>query len=356
MEIQFLDNTHLLWREMLDLMRHDFYHLPQYFALEAQRIGAAAEAVLIRESDRVFFLPYLLRSCRSLFGENAAVPETFDAVSPNGYAGILLSSAADTDFLHRAMHQLMQAFHDRNICSVFVRLHPVLNDRFAELYPSEACQVHSETIAIDLTLEPAELWSQTRPEHRTKINRCKRSGFVAKQVSFHDRGGDFIEIYTQTMDRVEAKQFFYFSPDYFQQLAQALGEQLSLCIVELNGEAVSAGLFTECDGIVQYHLGGTKTAFLKQSPSVLMFDGMRDWAKARGNQVLHLGGGVGGAKDSLHHFKAGFSKRRHSLTLLRLIPRPALYDNLVELKAKSLNCPSAQLHQSSFFPAYRYAA
>ncbi|MBE9014451.1 GNAT family N-acetyltransferase, partial [Pseudanabaenaceae cyanobacterium LEGE 13415] len=239
------------------------------------------------------------------------------------------------------------------IVSAFFRLHPLIYERFAELYPSEACKIHSETVSIDLTLSDEALWSQTRPEHRTKINRCRRSGFHARQVTFEQNGEDFIEIYTETMNRVSASASFYFTRDYFLQLAEVLGESLHVCVVEFDQTIVCAGLFTECAGIVQYHLGGTRTAFLKQSPSVLMFDAMRSWAKVRGNHTLHLGGGVGGAADSLHHFKAGFSKRRHSLPLLRSIPHPELYQQLVELRAKSLDCSIDKLLQSGFFPAYR---
>lgn len=102
-------------------------------------------------------------------------------------------------------------------------------------------------------------------------------------------------------------------------MAEILAESLHLGIVEFNGEITCACLFAECCGIVQYHLGGTRTNFLKQAPSKLMFDYVRFWAKERGNTVLHLGGGVGNAQDSLYHFKAGFSQVRNRFLTMRLI-------------------------------------
>jgi lipid II:glycine glycyltransferase (peptidoglycan interpeptide bridge formation enzyme) len=104
---------------------------------------------------------------------------------------------------------------------------------------------------------------------------------------------------------------------------------------------------------VQYHLGGTKNEFLKQAPSKLMFDYVRFWAKERGNKFLHLGGGVGSAKDSLYNFKAGFSKQRHLFLTLRLITDQQKYDSLVELRAKTLKTAAKNLVDSNFFPAYR---
>jgi lipid II:glycine glycyltransferase (peptidoglycan interpeptide bridge formation enzyme) len=155
------------------------------------------------------------------------------------------------------------------------------------------------------------------------------------------------------MERVGASSSYYFNRNYFLQLAEVLQEKLHLCIVESDQQVACAGLFTECCGIVQYHLGGTRHQFLKQSPSTLMFDHVRYWAKARGNQVFHLGGGVGGAKDSLHHFKAGFSQQRYQFSLLSLLLDEEKYQYLVALKAKQSETQPEQLLKSSFFPAYR---
>jgi lipid II:glycine glycyltransferase (peptidoglycan interpeptide bridge formation enzyme) len=123
--------------------------------------------------------------------------------------------------------------------------------------------------------------------------------------------------------------------------------------VELDHQIACAGIFTECCGILQYHLSGTKTEFLKQAPNKLMLDYVRFWAKERNNQVFHLGGGLGGAKDSLYHFKAGFSKERYPFLTMRLIMEQNKYFDLVKLRAQDLKIDPEVLLQSKFFPAYR---
>ncbi len=238
------------------------------------------------------------------------------------------------------------------MCSAFLRLHPILNQNFNEVLVSQFCQVSGETISIDLSLSTTEMWQQTRREHRTCINRCKRDGFTTKMVNLQDYIDVFIDIYTQTMERVEAKKLFYFDYKYFASLAN-MNENIHLCILELNNKVACAGIFTECCEIVQYHLGGTKNEFLKQAPSKLMFDYVRIWAKERGNKFLHLGGGVGAAKDNLYKFKAGFSQQRHSFLTLRLITDEEKYISLVKLRAKSLKTEPETLLESNFFPAYR---
>ncbi len=354
MDIQVIDLANPLWLQTLEKLSYDVYHLPEYIYLESQRTQSIPEAILIVDGEKIFFLPYLLRHCDDLFEGEFTIPEVFDVVSPYGYPGFLLSEAAvnTPDFLNLALEQLKFVFLSKSVCSAFLRLHPILNQNSNEVFASEFCQVSGETISIDLSLSTTEIWQQTRPEHRTYINRCKRNGFIPKMVNFEDYIDKFIDIYIETMERVEAKKYFYFDYKYFASLAN-LNETIHLCILELDNQIACAGIFTECCEIVQYHLGGTKNEFLKQAPSKLMFDYVRFWAKERGNKFLHLGGGVGAAKDSLYNFKAGFSKQRHPFLTLRLITDQEKYLYLVELRAKYLKTEPETLLKSKFFPAYR---
>jgi Acetyltransferase (GNAT) domain len=355
MNWQIIETSNILWLETLQKIRYDIYHLPQYVDLEAKRIKATSEAILIADGDKVFFLPYLIRPCNNLFDNELIMPETFDVISPYGYPGILLSEAAvnTPEFVEIALKYLINVWRNQQVCSAFLRLHPLLKQNFNEMVQSGYYKVNGETVSVNLQLSETEIWHQTRPEHRNKINKCKRAGFTPTMVPFMQYINDFIAIYEQTMDRVGATKSYYFGSEYFLQLFKALGDQLHLCIVKLAEEIACAGLFTECCGIVQYHLGGTKNEFLPQAPSTLMFDYVRFWAKERGNQVFHLGGGVGGSQDSLYHFKAGFSKQRHTFLTQRLIIDQEKYLHLVELRAKYLKTDAETLLNTDFFPAYR---
>lgn len=356
MNTQIIDSTDNLWLETLSKLRHDIYHLPEYVYLESLRNKAAAEAILIFEDDKFFFLPYLLRHCDGLFEAKLATKEVFDVVSPYGYPGIVLSEAAanDREFVKLAMNQLISALRAKGVCSAFFRLHPILNQGFEKILDPEICQISGETVSINLKLSEAEIWSQTDKNQRNKINRCKRTGFTARMGSLQQYINPFVAIYEETMDRTAAAKYYYsFDYEYFLQLAKALGEKIYISLVELNDEIVCAGLYTECCGIVQSVLSGTKTEFLKQSPNSLRIDYARFWAKGRGNEVLHLGGGVGSFKDSVYNFKASFSEQSQKFLTIRLIIDEEKYRHLVELQAKFLNTQTEELLNSNFFPAYR---
>jgi lipid II:glycine glycyltransferase (peptidoglycan interpeptide bridge formation enzyme) len=280
----------------------------------------------------------LLRRCDDIFDQSLTTQEVFDVVSPYGYPGILLSdkAASTKKFLDLAINQLISTLRAKKVCSAFFRLHPILNSGFKDFLSPDICNVNGETVSVNLKLSEAEIWSQTRRDHRTSINKLKRSGMTARMVPFQESIGEFISIYYETMDRLGAGRSYYFDDEYFSHFSK-LGEKVHLCIVELEDKITCSGIFTECCGIIQYHLGGTRNEFIKQAPSKLMLDYIRFWAKERGNEVLHLGGGVGGGKDSLYLFKAGFSKQTHTFLTLRLFIDEEKYRHLLELRAKSLN-------------------
>lgn len=353
MSLQILDLLNPLWSQTLQKLRHDIYHLPEYADLESRRTQTVPEAFLIVDGEKKFFVPYLLRQCDDIL-ETSITQKVFDVISPYGYPGILLSegAASTPGFPDFALGELRQLLRSKEVCSAFFRLHPILSNHFNEIFEPGTFTANGETISVNLTLSESQIWAHTRKGHQSTINKCKRVGLTARIVSFVEYFDEFMEIYEETMNRVQAKQSYYFSHDYFIDLSK-LSEKVHLCIVESEKQVACASLFFESCGIVQAHLGGTRTKFLNQSPFNLLLDYVRLWAKERGNEFLHLGGGVGGFKDSLYTFKAGFSRQRHSFLTLRLIVDQEKYDYLVHLRARSLNIQPEELLKSNFFPAYR---
>jgi hypothetical protein len=354
MQTQLVELNNPSWQQIIKDLRHDFYHLPEYVYLESKRTNTIPEAILISEDNKQFFVPYLLRSCEDLFEGSQEIPEAYDISSPYGYPGFLFNEAAanSSEFINRAIDKLKSVLANKNVCSAFFRLHPILNLGLDKFLPDDICKLTGETVSINLELSEEEIWRQTRNDHRNKINWCKRAGMTAKMVSFQEYIHEFMVIYEETMSRVGAVESYYFDYEYFSELLQ-LDDKLHLCIVEWEEEIASAGLFTECCGIVQFHLSGTKNKFLKQAPSKLMLDFVRYWGKERGNKIFHLGGGLGGGKDSLYEFKSGFSKQSQTFFTIRLITDEEKYNHLVQLRAKVLNTQAETIINSNFFPAYR---
>ena len=121
-----------------------------------------------------------------------------------------------------------------------------------------------------------------------------------------DRFDDFAAMYRQTMDRLGAPPRWYLSRSYLADLRDALDGHIHLCVVERGGDLASAAIVMEVDGLVEYHLAGTADQYVGSSPSKLLIDHVRSWAKGRGGRVFNLGGGLSPG-DPLISFKYGFS-------------------------------------------------
>jgi hypothetical protein len=329
------------WRETLTAVRHDAYHLPSYVVMEADALGGEAVAYCYEDGHQVFLVPLVLRP----------IPGTSlsDVSSPYGYPGPTSNADLDDEpFWKAATGGLVETLASSSLVSCFVRLHPLLPVNLVALSSVGTVIQHGHTVSIDLTGSEEEMWSQVRPNHRRQINRARRDGAVVL-IDRWERLPIFVEMYHETMRRVGATSYYFFDPPYFENLRAALGDQVHLMTVEFGETVAAGGIFFECGGIFQYHLGATRTTYLSRQPTKLMFDEVRRWAKARGGVALHLGGGVGGEGNPLFHFKAGFSRDWRPFHTWRVVADEDVYSSLVLSSAGGGE--DAGPHQ--FFPAYR---
>jgi Acetyltransferase (GNAT) domain len=355
MQIDTFDLSTPHYQSLLQEFVHDIYHHSGYVLAEASRANAQANAISISDGSKHFLLPYLLRKCPKNLCESISDRLLYDVASPYGYPGILLNREAQNEpsFLQNSLDLLTKTFQSQNICSAFIRLHPILNTDIQKNLTDVTVYPGGMTVSIDLSLSEQEQWHQMQSSRRTKVNRCRRRGFYSTILPFlQEHISVFMDIYRDTMDRLNAKHDYYFDQAYYESLI-CLSPHVFICLIENGNQSICGGIFTECDGIIQYHLGGTKTEFLPVSPSNLMFDEVRLWAKARGNTVFHLGGGLGSQQDSLFDFKASFSKQRHHFCTVRLITDPQNYQNLVKARARQMEISPDRLLDTTFFPAYR---
>jgi len=354
MDVAHLEIDDPEWREALRRLRHDFYHLPEYVRLDSEWNRAQPMAFLARSGAEELFIPYLLRRYESLSPESMGREEVYDVVSPYGYPGLLLSDAArqSPKFAREAMHRLSETLREMGACSAFFRMHPLLSNGLSELFPEGFFTAAGETVAMDLTLNEGELWKGIREGHQWTIKKCKKLGFVPRMVSLRDHIERVMDIYRETMDRVQARDSYYFGRNYFAKLAEMPG-QVHCCVVESEGQPAAACIFFECGGIVQAHLGGTKSEFLRKSPFHLLLYSAAEWAKSRGNRYLHIGGVVGGSNDRLLQFKRGFSRLLFPFSTLRLITDEEKYRELTARRAQAADVSVEDVYCGEFFPAYR---
>jgi hypothetical protein len=325
------------WADALTRVRHDVYHLPQYVSLDARLTGGAAAAFRYDHAGHVLLLPLVLRT----------VPDTdlLDAVSPYGYPGpVSDADPADAAFWARAAHVMTDLLCTHGVITAFVRLHPLLPAPTAALADAGTVVRHGEVVSVDLTLTPEEMWSQTHRTHRNQINKSRRAG-VRIVVDDWDRLDGWVGTYHANMRRVGATGFYFFAPDHFHRLRAALDGHAHLAVALAGDELLGGNLFFEYDGIMHTHLQATRDGPTHWADK-LLYDEIRRWGRDRGNAVYHLGGGVGGAADSLFAYKAAFAAGRHDFHTWRVVTHPAAVEKLTGTQ------PTAD-QMNGRFPPYR---
>lgn len=338
-------------------MRHDFYFLPGYHALAEERGEGEARLFVYERDGYMLALPLMLRSIADVPELGNAAGTWRDATSVYGYAGPLASHERVPEPVLRGFQTaLAESLRELRVIGAFSRLHPLI-PQHALLDGLGECRPGGQTVSIDLTLPPEAQRAQYRGTARTRINRLARAGVICGIDREKRHLREFVSIYHETMRRVGAHGAYFFDKEYFAGLVQSLGSTLKLFVVMMpGGEVVGGGLFTLCDGVVQYHFGGTRDTALKLSPMALIFDGVRLWANQQQARVLHLGGGVGANADSLFQFKAGFSDRRHDFATWRWIIAPEVYGALGK-ERRGWNAERGfEPISPEYFPAYRCPA
>lgn len=348
MRIEYLKPDSARWRTFLAGVTHDFYHVPGYVDLAAAHEGGTPEALFITEEDSYLFIPYVVRPLSNLPWLASSGDGWFDLVSPYGYPCPLVNEARP-GFLAEAVARWGQAMRDRKTVTGFLRLHPLFEDLAQALRPFGTVARRGPTIAINLAESPDVIWRQFRSNHQRDIRKAHKLGLRATLDHTPASLAEFQAIYRESMDRVGAAELYYFPPEYFRQLSELLVDSLSLCLAWTpDGTAVAGLLLVECGPFVQYHLGGTRTNALASTPAKLLFDHAWRWARDRGRKLFHLGGGVGGAEDSLFQFKAGFSDRRYEFCNWQMVFCAETYRTL-ETRRRA----AAPACRPDFFPAYR---
>ncbi|WP_394750585.1 GNAT family N-acetyltransferase [Spongiimicrobium salis] len=318
---------------------YDFYHTFDYHQL-SKKNNEEALLIVYDAPSTLIALPLLIRPIEGTSYN--------DATSVYGYGGPVIKGIPEnadfTDF-----HMALNAFFSvKNIVSVFTRLHPFIKNQEAILNHMGHIDELGNVVHIDLAKDlqdQRKAFSGTTKRYLNKIRK-----------SYHTRIGNskadilrFIELYYENMNRVNAKEDYYFSEDYFFDLMES-SEFETLIIFAVNNttkkEVSGAMMIRTNNEIIQYHLSGTMNDYLKVTPLRLLIDEIRIMGTKDCYKHFNLGGGVNSEEDSLFFFKSSFSKNFKKFKVWKYIVDLEAYYSLSQQNSTKYN-------YSSFFPVYR---
>jgi len=341
MQCRIINNTDREWLRVINNSYADFYHLPCYTNIEGAILSGKGHAYYIRDSNNYILVPFVKRKIQFAVSDE----NSYDAVSPYGYPGMLYSNNRSLDILE-LLNKIKKCGEEFGLVSSFIRLNP-FNDNI-QFESSEDIRFIKigYTVAVNCEKNLNDIFCEFSTNHKKNIKKLNRLGFKIEVDNWIDFGA-FQEIYIETMKRVNAKRYYYLSEQYFNGLRSCLKNNIHLITVKsAEGVIASAGLFSSYNSISHSIFSSTNSLFIKHAPSKLLFYGMIKWCNENNVRLLNLGGGVGAQKDSLYQFKLGFGKEIFPFNGIGIIHDINVYKELESNYSKNTE-------NYNYFPCYR---
>lgn len=328
------------WLQIIQRMpEYDFYDTPEYHQLDTE---GDALLFVYEENETTVCLPMILRE----------IPGTSykDVTSVYGYAGPLINKPEMTSVVGTGFRKsLNEFFQKEKVVSAFARLNP-LKEQQTELLEGlgKTCFLN-QTVYMDLTLSLEDQRKMYCQSLRRQLRRMAEKGIKSEVASSAEEWLTFGKMYHASMKQRNAAPHYFFPDSYFLGLRKADSFQTQLLLSRYQGEIIAGGLFTLCNGTMQYHLGAVKNEYISFSPLKQILDEARQRGSKEGMQIFHLGGGHGGDESPLFAFKSRFSPLRKEFRVWKYCTNEEVYTQLI----KAGN-GAEYLTEIPYFPLYRF--
>ena len=278
------------WREaMRNVPLFDPCCLPEYCEASCfEQPNSEALLWYYKAGDRHLIYPFIKSEIKKDLLEVAGIDgPAYDIQTPYGYGGPQATSS-DPSFLTAAWEEFDELAEEENIIAEFCRLSIARpNQQF--LHPKMSVQFNRNAAITNFSANTDELFIQM--QNRKAARKAAKNGFVACSVKPEIYVDEFQKIYQKTMVRKSAKDFFFFSPSYFTKLLQLNSDEQGMVAVFDGGRLVAGALVLFGSGIAIYHLAASDHNYLKFGVNNVVLAGVNDLARARGMDILVLGGG-----------------------------------------------------------------
>ena len=268
-------------------------------------------------------------------------PAARDVTTPYGYGGpVAVGERAPVARFYELYERWCR---ENGVVSSFIRFHPLFANHS---YAGEGIRLQPLSGTIGWQLEASrDLFRGMHRHHQRVIRKARGAGLSVSVREAPTELDAFARLYRGTMERRQARAFYFFPASYWKALTGPLRDRVVRFDAYAAEELVASCLCFASQPWLHYHLGATLEAARSLGASNLLMYEAACWAQARGFTVFHLGGGLGGRNDSLHAFKRRFDPEGERESWLgKAVHDRERYLALAQSEALSFD---------GFFPAYR---
>jgi serine/alanine adding enzyme len=230
---------------------------------------------------------------------------------------------------------------EQEIVTTFVRFPPLFaNHRYAP--SSLRCERVQDSVTWPLE---GDLFAGLHRHHRRLIRRAKSAGIRVSVTVSPDRLDRFAALYEQTMRRLGATRFYFFSDRYWGRLTEELAAHILLFDALRDGDVLASIVCFASNPWLHYHLGASSDEARRLGASHLLLYEAARFGQEHGYEQLHLGSGVGAGGGSLLEFKRRFTS---SPSLEQWFGK-----GVHDVQRYRDLTGSTEIEYDGFFPAYR---
>lgn len=325
------------WSSWLNSMDNfDFYHTFEYHISLSNNTDTP---IMIAYDDGhcKIGIPFIKRTINSKY---------YDLTSVHGYVGPVsynIDDSFDNKIFKKELDKLLKS---ENIVSVFSKLNPFITHQELIIKNLGSTAVSGPLAYFDQSMDDTSQTEYYNRNTRQKINQLKKICTV-KTVNSDIDISKFKISYYESLDRLKAKELFYFTDDYFKTLfnSNMFESKIFLAIHNETKEIMAGALCIKSQNIVHIELAFTNYNYYQKSPLRIIFDYTRKYYKNEEIKYLNLGGGTGGIEGSLMKFKLSFSKSIKYFKVWKYVVSEHIYKGLIT--------PEQNLTDNGYFPKYR---
>ncbi|MFA7636516.1 MAG: GNAT family N-acetyltransferase [Monoglobales bacterium] len=323
----------------------DFFFNHEYAKLYENIDGASDTFFLECEHGKIQHT-FILREIKWSLGGKTY----YDIVTPYGYGGPIILECTDILKLMEAYRKAFAEYcSEHNIICEFIRFHLFDNVDFRENYYGET-QRMLDNVVVNTTGAYDDIWMRYEHKVRKNVKKAQSNGLEMIVENDLSRLDDFLRIYYGTMERNNAKQYYYFKRGYFEDIARRIPQNFMYFHVIKDDSVISTELVLFSDKYAYSFLGGTVESAYSVRPNDFLKDAIIKWCNETGREIFVLGGGYR-KDDGIYKYKRSFTDSPDvPFYIGKSIFDRKIYDEMVSLRAaedKDFD------RESAYFPLYR---
>ncbi|MFC2096247.1 GNAT family N-acetyltransferase [Bacteroidota bacterium] len=307
--------------------QQDIYYTPEYYSLYENYGDGKARCFVFEKKGEIALYPFLINSINKL--GYSLDKEYYDIQGAYGYNGIV-STCNKREFINSFYTDFNNYCFQHNIVAEFTRFHPLINN---SLFSNNELDIifDRKTIYVDLSISENEIFKNFQTSTRKQIKRCinRHNIEIIQKISDTKYLNSFINIYYESMHRVNSIKHLYFNYKYFKELLLSKNVYQFVAIYKDSPIAFITALSGE--NYLHGHLGGSLTEYLNLSTYSLLYWEMIKKAKFLNKKHLHIGGGLSTEpNDNLLIFKKHFSDKLSDFYIGKKIHNQEIYNEVIK--------------------------